>query len=157
MTVIKLPKMDEEEIKSSIEKKNLCRIAFIDDDYPYISPFQYVLYNNSLYFHFTDYGKKKEILSKNTKVCVSIEDFSPDLSKYHFISIQGRLKLIEDQSEKVEVMKRMINNAKKIYSTKFLTAHGFEKDSGWDSFQAEDQLIYKLEEVRSRIGLKSKE
>lgn len=157
MTPIKLPKMDEDEIKSSIEKKNLCRIAFIDDEYPYISPFQYVLYDNSLYFHFTDYGKKKEILSKNTNVCVSIEDFSPDLSKYHFISIQGRLKLVEEPSEKVEVMKRMINNAKKIYSTKFLTAHGFEKDSGWDSFQTEDLLIYKLEEVRSRIGLKSKE
>jgi len=157
MTVIKLPKMDEEEIKSSIEKKNLCRIAFIDDDYPYISPFQYVLYNNSLYFHFTDYGKKKEILSKNTNVCVSIEDFSPDLSKYHFISIQGSLKLVEKASEKVEVMKRMVNNAKKIFSTKFLTAHGFEKDSGWDSFQTEDLLIYKLEEVGTRIGLKSKE
>ena len=157
MKPIKLPKMDEDEIKSSIEKKNLCRIAFIDDEYPYISPFQYVLYDNSLYFHFTDYGKKKEILSKNTNVCVSIEDFSPDLSKYHFISIQGRLKLVEEPSEKVEVMKRMINNAKKIYSTKFLTAHGFEKDSGWDSFQTEDLLIYKLEEVRSRIGLKSKE
>jgi len=157
MKPIKLPKMDEEEIKASIEAKNLCRIAFIDDDYPYISPFQYILFNNSLYFHFTDYGKKKKILSKNQNVCVSIEDFSPDLSKYHFISIQGKLKRIEDPLEKVELVKMMVNNAKKSYSTKFLIAHGFENESGWDKFQAEDQLIYKLEEVGSRIGLKSKE
>jgi nitroimidazol reductase NimA-like FMN-containing flavoprotein (pyridoxamine 5'-phosphate oxidase superfamily) len=157
MKPIKLPKMDEEEIKSLIEKKNLCRIAFIDDDYPYISPFQYVLFNNSLYFHFTDYGKKKKILLKNSNVCVSIEDFSPDLSKYHFISIQGKLKLVKEPREKVEVVKKMINKAKKTYSTKFLSAHGFERESGWDSFQVEDQLIYKLEEVGSRIGLKSKE
>ena len=90
-------------------------------------------------------------------MCVSIEDFSPDLSKYHFISIQGKLRLVEEPSEKVEVVKRMVSKAKKTYSTKFLSAHGFERESGWDSFQVEDQLIYKLEEVGSRIGLKSKE
>ncbi|MFX0187665.1 MAG: pyridoxamine 5'-phosphate oxidase family protein [Candidatus Hodarchaeota archaeon] len=157
MKLIKLPKMDEEEIKASIEKKNLCRIAFIDDDYPYISPFQYVLFNNSLYFHFTKYGKKKKILSKNAKVCISIEDFSPDLSKYHFISIQGKLKLIEDPSEKADVVKRMVDKAKNNFSTNFLSAHGFEREMGWDSFQAEGQLIYKLEEVGPRIGLKSME
>jgi nitroimidazol reductase NimA-like FMN-containing flavoprotein (pyridoxamine 5'-phosphate oxidase superfamily) len=157
MKPTKLPKMDEEEIKASIEKKNICRIAFIDDEYPYISPFQYILFNDSLYFHFTDYGKKKEILSKNSNVCVSIEDFTPDLSKYHFISIQGKLKLLEDPNEKVEVIKTMVNRARKIYSTKFLSAHGFESEKGWESFQAKDQIIYKLEEVKSRIGLKSKE
>jgi len=157
MKLIKLPKMDKEEIKASIEKKNLCRIAFIDNNYPYISPFQYVLFNNSLYFHLTDYGKKKNILTKNTKVCVSIEDFSPDLSKYHFISIQGKLKLVEDQREKVEVVKRMIDRAKNNFSTNFLSAHGFEREIGWERIQAEGQLIYKLEEVGSRIGLKSKE
>ena len=60
MVSVKLPKMDEIEIKDLLENKSLCRIAFIDEDYPYISPFQYVYYNNCLYFHFTDYGKKKE-------------------------------------------------------------------------------------------------
>ena len=148
--------MDEEEIKASIEKKKLCRIAFIDDDYPYISPFQYVLFNNSLYFHFTDYGKKKEILTKNIKICVSIEDFLLDLSEYYFISIQGKLKLVEDPSEIVEVVKIIVDRAKNNFSTNFLSAHGFEKEMGWDSFQAEGRLIYKLEEVGPRIGLKSK-
>jgi nitroimidazol reductase NimA-like FMN-containing flavoprotein (pyridoxamine 5'-phosphate oxidase superfamily) len=155
MDPIKLPKMDEVEMESLLENKSLCRIAFIDKEYPYISPFQYVYYNNCLYFHFTDYGKKKNILLKNGKVCVSIEEFAPDLTSYQFISIQGNLKLIEDTSEKTEIIKRMVGHAKKKYSTSFLSAHGFESEKGWDCFTIQDQLIYKLEEVGSRIGLKS--
>lgn len=155
MVSVKLPKMNEDEIKSLLENKSLCRIAFIEDDYPYISPFQYVYFSNCLYFHFTDYGKKKNILLKNGKVCVSIEDFAPDLTSYKFISIQGDLKLIEDISEKTEIIKRMVSHAKKKYSTSFLSAHGFESEKGWDNFSVQGQLIYKLEEVGSRIALKS--
>ena len=54
MSLIKLPKMDENEIKNALERESICRIAFIEDDFPYISPFQYVYMNGNLYFHFTD-------------------------------------------------------------------------------------------------------
>ena len=100
-------------------------------------------------------AKKKNILLKNGNVCVSIEEFAPDLTSYKFISIQGNLKLIEDASEKTEIIKRMVNQAKKKYSTSFLSAHGFKIEKGWDNFSVQDQLIYKLEEVGSRIALKS--
>ena len=88
-------------------------------------------------------------------MCVSIEEFTPDLTSYKFISIQGNLKLVENPGEKTEIIKRMVNHAKKEYSTSFLSAHGFESEKGWDCFTVQDQLIYKLEEVGSRIGLKS--
>ena len=76
MSVVKLPQMTEDEIKKVIDAQDLCRIAFIDENYPYIAPFQYIYVNNSFYFHFTDYGKKMEILEKNNKVAVSLEQFS---------------------------------------------------------------------------------
>jgi len=82
MGIVKLPKMDEKEIREAIKSNNLCRIAFIEGNFPYISPFQYVFLNNALYFHFTDYGKKMQILKKNRNVCVSIERFEQDLSSY---------------------------------------------------------------------------
>ncbi|MHA1916647.1 MAG: pyridoxamine 5'-phosphate oxidase family protein, partial [Promethearchaeota archaeon] len=50
--------MNRHEIDSFIKEQMLCRIAFKGDDYPYLAPFQYVFLNDSLYFHFTDYGKK---------------------------------------------------------------------------------------------------
>jgi len=155
MKTIKLPKMSEMEIREAIYSHNLCRIAFIDDDFPYISPFQYVCIDNTLYFHFTDYGKKRELLSKNPNVCVSIENFEPDLSSYYFISMQGVLKIIKDKALKHKVMNKMVQIARENFSTNFLSAHGFKKKGGWDNFKTEDQIIYKFEVVGKLVGLKS--
>ena len=155
MSVIKLPKMSEKEIEEAINSQDLCRIAFVDDKYPYISPFQYVLFEGNLYFHFTDYGKKKRILTKNPNVCVSIEKFEIDLSSYYFISMQGKLELVEHNDLKIEVMNQMANSVKSRYSKNFLSVHGFEKSQGWDVFTAKDQIIYKFKQIGAPIGLKS--
>jgi nitroimidazol reductase NimA-like FMN-containing flavoprotein (pyridoxamine 5'-phosphate oxidase superfamily) len=155
MTIIKLPRMDKKEIRDALRNEKLCRIAFIEDNFPYISPFQYVNINDTLYFHFTNYGKKKEILKKNQNVCVYIEHFEQDLSYYFFISIQGKLILVENSKEKALVIQKILEEARNHFSTNFLTAHGFEKGKGWDSFKKENQLIYKLKEVGDPIGLKS--
>ena len=53
MSVVKLPQMTEDEIKKVIDAQDLCRIAFLDENYPYIAPFQYIYVKNSFYFHFT--------------------------------------------------------------------------------------------------------
>ncbi|MFX1412975.1 MAG: pyridoxamine 5'-phosphate oxidase family protein [Promethearchaeota archaeon] len=156
MHIVKLPKMNESEINKALSEGNICRIAFIDGDFPYISPFQYVYLNNTLYFHFTDYGKKKEILSRNRNVCVSIEKFEEDLSSFYFISIQGKLTEVKDINERKQVIKQMMTKAKNKYSPNFLSVHGFEKVKGWDVFSDEKPLkIYKLDNISYKIGLKS--
>jgi len=155
MSVVKLPKMDEKEIREALRKNNLCRIAFIEENFPYISPFQYIVIENNIYFHFTDYGKKKEILKKNENVCVSIEKFEKDLSSYYFISIQGKLKLVDNKDLKVEIVNKMKKEAQEKFSTNFLSAHGFDKNKGWSDFSLKDQVFYKLVEVGEPIGLKS--
>lgn len=153
--MIKLPKMEEKEIEEAINSNNLCRIAFIDDNYPYIAPFQYICIDDILFFHFTNYGKKKEILMKNQNICLSIEHFEPDLSGYYFISMQGKLELVEENDLKIKVMNQMANSARNRYSTNFLSVHGFEKSKGWDVFTAKDQLVYRFKQVGTPIGLKS--
>lgn len=155
MAIHKLPGMSEDEILDVIKNQTICRIAFIDEDYPYISPFQYLFLEDHFYFHFTDYGKKKDILKKNKNVCVSVEQLEPDLKSYSFISIQGKLKLVEDETERTKIIKEMVNEAKKQYSEEFLAAHGFKKEKGWDGFNFDNQLIYKLDDIHYKIGLKS--
>ena len=155
MSTLKLPKMDEVEIKQALQKANMCRIAFIDDKYPYISPFQYAYINNTLYFHFTDYGKKKEILKKNKNVCVSIEHLEEDLSAFYFISMQGKLDLVENEQEKLTILEQMVKNARMTYSQNFLSAHGYEKENEWDVLTKKDQILYKFVQMREPIGLKS--
>lgn len=155
MAIIKLPKMTEKEIKTALSNENLCRIAFIEENYPYISPFQYVYVNEQLFFHFTNYGKKINIINKNKNVCVSIEKFTPDLSSYYFISIQGKLVKINNKKLIKEVRNKIVENAKRQFSVNFLLAHGFKTEGGWDSLNNENLLIFKLEESGDRIGLKS--
>jgi nitroimidazol reductase NimA-like FMN-containing flavoprotein (pyridoxamine 5'-phosphate oxidase superfamily) len=155
MVVFKLPKMTKQEMWKLIRRQRLCRIAFKGAKYPYMAPFQYVVLNGVLYFHFTDYGKKREILKKNNNVCVSIEHFEENLTEYYFISIQGKLLLLEETEEKEFVIHSMLEEARGQFSKNFLTAHGFEKDKGWKAFERKDLLIYKLHEVGERIGLKS--
>jgi nitroimidazol reductase NimA-like FMN-containing flavoprotein (pyridoxamine 5'-phosphate oxidase superfamily) len=108
-----------------------------------------------MYFHFTDYGKKKKILSKNTNVCVSIERFETDLSSYYFISMQGKLELVDNIDLRKKVIFQMKNSAGSQYSKNFLSVHGFDKNLGWQGFVAQDQLIYKLIQSKDPIGLKS--
>jgi hypothetical protein len=67
----------------------LCRIAFKGNKYPYMAPFQYVFMDGSIYFHFTDYGRKMRLLEKDKRVCVEIEKYKPDLSEYKFIVLRA--------------------------------------------------------------------
>jgi len=156
LTIVRLPKMEKHEIEKLIREQMLCRIAFKGDKYPYVAPFQYVLMNGSLYFHFTDYGRKMRLLERDKRVCIEIERYQPDLSEYSFVVLRGTLKVVTDPKERAEVIKRMAEEGKRKLSTNFLAAHGFKKEEGWSSFTPEKPLfIVKLEEIAEEIGLKS--
>ncbi|WP_455277683.1 pyridoxamine 5'-phosphate oxidase family protein [[Eubacterium] cellulosolvens] len=156
MVQVKLPKMDEQEINSFLKEQKLCRIAFKGDEYPYMAPFQYVLINNILYFHFTDYGKKMKLLKQDERVCVEIESYKPDLSEYKFVVLRGSLKVVEDSNERDDAIGKMAEIGKESISENFLSAHGLRKEEGWDSLSSDKPLkIIKLDNVVESIGLKS--
>jgi len=153
---VKLPSMSRKEIDHLIEKQFLCRIAFRGENSPYIAPFQYVSVDNRLCFHFTDYGTKIGLLKEGFPVCVEIEKYSPDLSEYAFVVLTGTLKLVTEEEERRKAIQKMAETGKAILSTNFLCAHGFEREGGWSSFNAEQPiLIVRLEKVTSIKGLKS--
>ncbi len=148
--------MERREIERLVQEQMLCRIAFKGAEYPYMAPFQYVFIGGSLYFHFTDYGKKMRLLETDRRVCVEIEKYRPDLSEYNFVVLRGKLKVVRDPKERAKVIGRMAEEGKKRLSTNFLAAHGFKKEEGWASFTPEKPLvIVKLEEIVEETGLKS--
>ena len=155
MAEVKMPKMNEEEIDQLISEQFLCRIAF-KGDYPYVAPFQYIVHNKTLYFHFTDYGKKISFFKQETPVCVEIEHYTPNLSEYQFVVLTGKLVLVEDSEERKLAIEKMAQEGKSRLSANFLIAHGFSKGSDWNAFTAEKPiLILKLDEVTEKTGLKS--
>ncbi|UCC32922.1 MAG: pyridoxamine 5'-phosphate oxidase family protein [Candidatus Bathyarchaeota archaeon] len=155
LTIFRLPRMNRQEIEELIEGQFLCRIAFKGEKYPYMAPFQYVYHNGSLYFHFTDYGKKMKLLGKDKHVCVEIEKYQPDLREYNFVVLRGALRVVEGR-ERAEAIGRMAEYGRERLSENFLAAHGFARDEDWSSFTPEKPLvIVKLENVVQEIGLKS--
>lgn len=156
MALVKLPSMSRKEIDQVIKEQFLCRIAFRGENSPYIAPFQYISLDSSLYFHFTAYGTKLAHLKEGFPVCVEIEKYTPNLSEYAFVTLTGTLKLVNNETERQKAIQKMAETGSAKLSTNFLCAHGFERESGWSAFNAEQPiLIVKLEEVTSIKGLKS--
>jgi len=154
--VVRLPKMEKLETDRLIREQMICRIAFSGDKYPYIAPFQYAFINGTLYFHFTDYGKKMRLLEKDKRVCVEIETYLPDLSEYSFVVLGGTLAVVRDPKERARAIERMAGQGRQRLSENFLAAHGFKKEEGWSSFTPEKPIvILKLEEIAEEIALKS--
>ena len=156
LAIVKLPRMEKHEIEQLIREQMLCRIAFKGAEYPYIAPFQYIFMDGTLYFHFTDYGKKMKLLEKDKRVCVEIEKFRPDLSEYNFVVLRGTLEVVENSRERAKVIRRMAKEGEQKVSVNFLAAHGFKKEEGWSSFTPEKPLVVvKLVEITEEVGLKS--
>ena len=153
---VKMPRMKENEIEQLVNEQFLCRIAFQGNLQPYIAPFQYVTIDGTLYFHFTDYGKKMSLFKQETPVCVEIERYTPNLSEYGFVVLTGKLRVVDDREERKKAIDKMAEIGKQKLSANFLLAHGFSKGSDWEDFTSSKPiLIIKLDEVTKKTGLKS--
>jgi len=157
MEIFKLPKMTKTEMWKLIRRRNICRIAFKGTDYPYMAPFQYVVLNETLYFHFTDYGTKMKLIENDKRVCVEIEEYREDLSEYSFIVLRGTLNLVTDKVERVKALQKLSEEGAQKLSPNFLPAHGFRKEDSWKALNPKNTslIIIKLENIAQEIGLKS--
>ncbi len=121
-----------------------------------MAPFQYVVLDGSLYFHFTDYGKKMKLIENDKRVCVEIEEYREDLSEYSFIVLRGTLKVVTEPQERAKAIQKLAEEGEQKLSPNFLPAHGFKKEDGWSSLTPEKPLVaVKLENITQEIGLKS--
>ncbi len=147
--------MNDAEIDALVQEQFLCRIGFNGKNSPYIAPFQYVVHENNLYFHFTDYGDKMVFFEEGKLVCVEIEKYTPNLSQYSFVVYTGKLKLVNNSEERKMVIEKMGEAGSSYLSSNFLAAHGFKEGSEWASFSSDQPLLIVKLEKTSRKGLKS--
>ena len=67
---------DQNEIEAIIKKADVCRIALIDGDIPYIVTMNFGYQSGNpayLYFHCANEGRKLDIIEKNNKVCFEMD------------------------------------------------------------------------------------
>ena len=151
-----LPKMNPKEIQELLSDEKICRIAFVGKNFPYIAPFQYVRMNESIYVHFTNYGKKIRLIEKNNKVCLTVEKLNADMSEFKFVAIQGELKKVQEKNERAKAIQMLASVGKEKLSTTFLAAHGFSTKEEWDVISEEKPLvIFKLDKINRILGLRS--
>lgn len=64
---------DKKNIEEIIKRAIVCRVAFVDDNKPYIVPFNFGYENGVIYLHTALEGKKIDIIKKNPNVCVEFD------------------------------------------------------------------------------------
>lgn len=115
------------QIESIIKKAPVCRIALMDDVYPYILPVNFVLHDNHLYFHTGREGKKIDLLKKNNQVCFEIESDVEIVeadkpcswnTRYRSVIGYGRALFIENEAEKKQALDYLMKkySGKKTFS-----------------------------------------
>lgn len=156
LNVLKIPLMDKKEYDQLIGEGYVSRIAFLGE-YPYIAPFLYVFDGKYLYFLSTKYGKKIEMFRQNPQVAVEIEKYSPDLTEYKFVTLQGHLKEVKNSKEKHRVRKlfvELITNKK--LSGNIMAALGHSpQDPPQSLLEEKKSFVWKLVDVKNIIGIKN--
>lgn len=156
MKIHKIPLMSKEEYDNFIKENYVSRIGF-KGEYPYIAPFIYVFDGHFIYFMSTKYGKKIKRFQANPNVAVEIEKYEEDLSEYRFVTLQGKIKQVENIEEKLNVKKSFVNLIQdKSLSKNVLAALGHSPNDELESLINEDRsYIWKLVDVKSIIGIKT--
>ncbi|OFX19074.1 MAG: hypothetical protein A2041_00800 [Bacteroidetes bacterium GWA2_31_9b] len=126
----------QDEIESIIKKADVCRIALIDDQIPYIVAlnFGYKSGNPSvIYFHCAKTGRKIDIIKKNNSACFQMDvDHELVLAnkacgygmKFKSIVGYGKIYEVEDKNGKIEglqyIMKQYTGKDDFVYEEKML-------------------------------------
>lgn len=100
------------------------------EEYPYAVPLSYVYEDSNIYFHSALVGHKISSLKENEKVsfCIIDQDnIVPEKYTTYFRSVIvfGRVKFIEDESEKKEILQKLVRK----YSTDFIEKGQLEINS----------------------------
>ncbi|MEW6011117.1 MAG: pyridoxamine 5'-phosphate oxidase family protein [Euryarchaeota archaeon] len=156
VSLYKIPLMEKEEYDEVIKSNFMSRIAF-NGEYPYIAPFLYVFDEKYIYFLSTKYGKKIQRLQDNPKVAVEIEEYTPDLSEYKFVSLRGRIEEETDPHKKKEIRSKFAELIKdRELSKKIMAALGHDPDDPLACLvEMECSFVWKLVDVKEIIALKN--
>jgi len=112
---------DRAEIRSILQKADVCRLAMSDNNVPYIVTMNFGVKNGgeSLYFHCAGAGKKVDILKKNNLVCFQAdmehEFFLHSIScgcsmKYRSVVGMGRITFVTEEAEKTQGLKTIMEH-----------------------------------------------
>ena len=102
-----------EEIQDIMRQAQICRVALVEGNMPYLIPLNFVVEGDCLYFHSATKGKKIEILNKNKNVCFEMDINAQIIAgetpcawgmKYASVIGYGRAFFVNDHEEKIKAL-----------------------------------------------------
>ncbi|MEN8212365.1 MAG: pyridoxamine 5'-phosphate oxidase family protein [Thermodesulfobacteriota bacterium] len=102
---------DKKEIEKIFKESQICRIAMVDKDKPYIVPMSFGYEQGILFFHTALEGRKINLIKKNPNLCFEVDQVfqfkKAKLAcnwsiKYKSVIGEGRAQLLYDPEEKRE-------------------------------------------------------
>ena len=113
----------KQDIEAILKRCRIGRMATTGTDgYPYITPVNYVYWQESIYFHCAHKGEKMDNLLRDPRVCFEVDiplaykgtDFDPQAPAcqvhqlYHSVIIRGRAEVIGDPAEKIAALNALM-------------------------------------------------
>ena len=101
--------MDERILEEILKGSEICRIAMVDSELPYILPFNYGYEDRCIYIHSAPDGKKIDLLRKNNRVCFEIEHTARIIKDekackwstlYRSVVGYGEIEILTEQDQK---------------------------------------------------------
>ncbi len=108
---------DQDIVLEILSDNVICRIAFSDNNCPYLVPMNYGYFNNALYLHSASEGQKIDIIHRNNKVCFEITDSIKIIESekacgygtaYRSVIGFGRIFKVLDREEKKDALNRIM-------------------------------------------------
>ena len=104
------------EIEAIINETDICYVGMVNDNQPYVLPFNFVYNDNTIYLHTDNVGLKIDIWKKNPQVCVNFNSGNELFyrnkevgcswgMKFKSVNAFGKLSRVEDYDEKYRIMK----------------------------------------------------
>lgn len=132
---------DKSLITPILKDAKIVRLAMMDEDVPYIVPFNYGYQEGCIYIHSAPQGKKIDLLKKNNKVCFELEQMA-EIKKaplacnwttsYRSIIGYGFVDILSDPEEKKKGLEII------------MTHHGAPEEMKFEDNQVEPIVILKL-------------
>lgn len=102
---------DINEIEKIFKESQICRLAMVDGNKPYIVPMNFGYQDSTLYFHSALEGRKIDLINKNSNICFEVDQIiqfkkakiACDWSiQYKSVIGEGRAQFLYDPEEKKE-------------------------------------------------------
>lgn len=143
--LVEISEMDAVEISSMLERAGYGHLGCAKDDRPYVIPIHYVYDSTDIYI-FTTAGKKSELISANSEVCLQVEEVRDDRS-WKSVIVQGRAELLADSASR-EKASRLLD----LIHPNHTPALGHTVVAGHDRENKVEIYRIKIEEMSGRMA-----